>query len=66
MNEDLCSRLRHCCISTVTFYVTLEGADKHFSRDKIRMLNRIARFQPYTDNLPKFRIVVVTDNFDIR
>lgn len=31
----------------VQFIVILDGAEKHISKDRLRVLDRLARFQPY-------------------
>lgn len=34
-------------LSETVVTITLEGVNKHFSIEKIKFLDRIARFQPY-------------------
>ena len=43
---DLCARLKS--LDLVDFTITLDGVYLHFTPDRIRMLDRIARFHEYT------------------
>lgn len=47
MDNDL--DLDLCCLTLneVVFEVTLDGVYKHISEERIKQLDRLARFQPY-------------------
>ena len=48
MEQSLCKSFQQCSIQQpISFCVSLENAHKHIPYERLKILNRLARFQPY-------------------